>query len=57
MKDLVYAFRHSDTYMDYAIDDPAPTNGWRNFYWYLVKTIIKKPLRPLIKIIKARMNS
>lgn len=46
---MVREFKHTDTYMEYAIDDPHPTDGMRAFWFKLLKAIVKKPIKKMMK--------
>ncbi len=46
---MVREFKQSDTYMEYAIDDPHPTGGMRGFWFKLLKAIIKKTIKGMMK--------
>lgn len=44
IKRLIRELKMTDVYMDYAKDDPSPTNGKRDFIKCLIISFIKKPL-------------
>ena len=45
---MIRELRQSDVYMEYAIDDPYPTNGKKMFWNKMIITILKRPIRTFI---------
>lgn len=46
-REMLHAFRITDVYMDYAKDDPRPTNGHLNFLVYFILAPFKKIIKKL----------
>lgn len=46
---MVQELRQADVFMEYAVDDPNPTHGKKDFWKYLFLAVVKKPVRIIIK--------